>query len=91
MKELANSVVLSLTKLYENGGTWPADYAGETAILGAADSCVGLPTVPESWRFASYTLEEYLALFDAVKSDSVSISNSIDAPPDVVVNVDYQQ
>ena len=91
MKELANSVVLSLTKLYENGGSWPADYAGQTAVLGAADSCVGLPTDAGSWRFDSFTLDEYLALFDAVKAGTVAISNAIDEAPTVVINVDYQQ
>ena len=90
MKELANSVVLSLTALYENKGVWPADYAGQTAHLGAADNCVGLPTAAESWRFAKYTVDEYNQLFEQVKSGAVAISADTENQPAVDIAVDYQ-
>ncbi len=92
MKELAASVILSLEALYANNGTWPAEYAGQTAKLGAAEGCVGLPTAEGSWRFQSFTAEDYNTLFEAVKSGAVEIDNSSDPDvhPAVEIAVDYQ-
>src|SRR5699024_10713014 len=33
MKDLPNSVILALTRLYDNGGEWPEDMAGVTQNL----------------------------------------------------------
>jgi basic membrane protein A len=92
MKELATSVVLSLTELYNNNGVWPEAYAGKTATLGAADNCVGLPTAEGSWRLTNFTVDQYKALFEQVKSGAIAISNSSDTenPPAVDIAVDYQ-
>lgn len=91
MKELANSVDQALTALYQNGGTWPADYASNQVVLGAAQGDVGLPTDSKSWRFENFTIEEYQALFDKFLSGEVTVSNDITSQPQVSnVNVDYQ-
>jgi len=90
MKDLKNSVVLALTDLYKNGGTW-GDKGGTTATLGAADNCTGLPTAKDSWRFKTFTVDEYTAIFDKVKSGEIVVNNSIDTQPAVTaVTVDYQ-
>ncbi|MBR5968609.1 MAG: BMP family ABC transporter substrate-binding protein, partial [Lachnospiraceae bacterium] len=89
MKELTNSVVLALTDLYKNGGTWPADLGGKTSVLGAVEGCVGLPTA--TWSMKNFTVDEYKALFEKVKSGAISISNSTDAAPSVSIAVDYQE
>jgi basic membrane protein A len=90
MKNLKNSVVLALTKLYDNGGTW-GDLGGTTATLGAADDCTGLPTAKDSWRFKTFTVDEYTAIFNKVKSGEIVVSNNIDTAPTVTaVTVDYQ-
>jgi len=94
MKELKNSVVLSLEELYKNKTEdalkWPTNLAGKTSTLGAADNCTGLPTAKESWRLKKYTVEEYKDLFEAVKNGTVTISNKTDVRPDVAITVDYQ-
>lgn len=90
MKELKQSVQVALGALYDNGGTWPAEYAGVENKLGAAQNCVGLPTAAESWRLSTYTVDEYNALFEQVKSGAVAISADIDNAPAVDVAVDYQ-
>ena len=88
---LPNSVQLSLGALYDNGGTWPEDYAGVTQTLGAAENCVGIPTAEHSWRFETYTVEEYNELYAKVQSGEIEISNSTDAMPETVnVTVDDQ-
>jgi basic membrane protein A len=92
MKGIQNSVVLALTDLYDNGGVWPEAYAGKTATLGAAEDCVGLPTADTSWRFADYTVEQYEALFEMVKSGAAEISAAIDVEPAVTnSSVDYME
>ena len=91
MKDLTNSVKLSLSDLYANNGAWPESYAGKTATLGAAEGCVGLPTAADHWRFNTFTQDEYSALFEKVKAGEVEISNATDAAPEVVKSaVDYE-
>ena len=91
MKELTKSVDLSLTAIYANKGTWPADYAGKTAVLGAAQECVGLPTATTSWRFTKFTLDQYKAIFAKLVDGSVVVSNdTANAPAAKIVKVDYQ-
>jgi len=90
MKNLKNSIVLALTKLYDNGGSW-GDLGGTTATLGAADDCTGLPTAEGSWRFKTFTVDEYNAIFAKVKSGEIVVSNDIDNQPTVkTITVDYQ-
>ena len=89
MKGLSNSVILALEDLWNNNGVWSADYAGKTAVLGAADECVGLPTAEGSWRLTTFTVDEYNALFEQVKAGSVTISNDTTVEPTVSIAVDY--
>jgi len=93
MKELSNSVIIALTDLYENGGEWSEEYAGTTDVLGAAEDCVGLPTAEDSWRFDTFTVEEYNALFEQVKSGEITISDESDpeVTPEVEIAVEYQK
>ncbi|MEA4915376.1 MAG: BMP family ABC transporter substrate-binding protein [Christensenella sp.] len=89
-KELENSVKLALSDLLANGGKWSAKYAGVENKLGAAQDCVGLPTDSAAWRFSTFTLDQYKALFDKVKSGAYTISPAIDVQPTVTIAVDYQ-
>lgn len=91
LKGISNSVSLALTDLYNNGCKWPATHAGQSSTLGAANDCVGLPTDPNSWRFTSFTVEQYNSLFEAVKTGAVPISNNTDAVPQVSIAVNYEQ
>ena len=51
--------------------------------------CVGLPTA--TWSLKNFSVDEYKALFEDVKSGKVAISNSTEAAPDVKISVDYQE
>lgn len=90
MKALANSVKIALSAVYGNGGKLPAEYAGAEVVYGAKDDAVGIPTAEGSFKFSKFTVDEYNALFEKVKSGSVSISNSITDHPAVDITVDYQ-
>jgi len=90
MKGLTHTTHMALLALYANEWVWPAAYSGQTAVLGAADDAVGLPTAPTSWRLNVFTVAEYEALFAQVAAGSVAVSNSIDAPPTVDIAVKYE-
>lgn len=91
LKELTESVKLSLTALYANKGKWDANYAGKTATLGAAEKCVGLPTAADSWRLTKFTVADYNAVFATLADGSVQVSNDIKTAPAVTIcKVDYQ-
>ena len=89
MKGLSNSVVLALEDLWNNNGKWSDAYAGQTAVLGVADDCVGLPTAAGSWRLNTFTVDEYPALFEQVKNGEITISNDTTVEPTVSIAVDY--
>ena len=89
-KELENSVKLALSDLLANGGVWSAAYAGVENKLGAAQDCVGLPTDPASFKFSTFTLDQYNTLLEKVKSGEYAIAAAIDVQPTVTIAVDYQ-
>jgi basic membrane protein A len=89
-KELETSVKVALDDLMANGGVWSAAYGGTENKLGAAQDCVGLPLDTDSWRFSTFTVDEYNMLFEKVKSGEYEISAAIDVAPTVGITVDYQ-
>lgn len=90
MKELSLSVEKALDALYNNEGKWPENYAGATAVLGVNEDGVGLPTAKDSWKFNTFTVEEYQKVFEQVKNEEIEIDNSIDVKPEVSkISVDY--
>jgi basic membrane protein A len=89
-KELENSVKLALSDLLANGGKWSAAYAGVENKLGAAQDCVGLPTDAAAWRFSTFSVEQYNAVYAKVKSGEIAIASAIDVQPTVAIAVDYQ-
>ena len=90
MKGLTISVVDSLTAFYGNEMAWPADMAGETATLGATTNGIGLPTATASWKFETFTVTQYNAIFDKLVNGTIVVSNvTATAPVVAKVTVDY--
>ena len=90
-KELPNTTAGYLQKLYDNNGTWPADLAGQQVVLGASTKSVGIPTADASWRFTTFTVAEYEALYAKILDGSLVIDGSFDptVTPKVDIAVDY--
>lgn len=44
---------------------------------------VGLPTETDSWRFNTFTVEEYEKIVAGIKDGSIAVSDNIDAMPEV--------
>ena len=68
MKGLAQSVIVSLGNFYDNG------LQSGSLVLGAADDAVGLPV--DSWSLANWTVEDYNALFEQIKSGEIVVDNN---------------
>ena len=52
---------------------WPSDVAGSTVINDIQNDGVGLATADESWRFNTFTTEDYNAVVEELKSGSIEI------------------
>ena len=77
VKGLAVSVERVIGQFYD--GKWDAELADKAQNLGAAEDSTGLPT--ETWRLQNFTVEQYTALFNKVKSGE--IVPKADVPEDV--------
>jgi basic membrane protein A and related proteins len=51
---------------------------GQSVTLGAIEDAVGLPTAEASFRFTTFTLEQYEAIFDNIVTGEVVVPNSVD-------------
>lgn len=91
MKALYVSVQTALTAWNDNGGTLPDEYAGHGITFGAAEDAVGLPTAEGSWRFQTFTVEEYEEVLAKLKSGEVVVSKDTENHPEVQITVDYQE
>lgn len=91
MKYLGHSVVTALTDLYANDGVWPDAVAGQTSTFGAAEDMVGLPTADDSWRFTTFTVDEYNTVMTGIKDGSIEVSDDTSAAPATTkITVDFQ-
>ncbi len=81
MKQLQNVTETVLEAL--NNGEW-ATYGGKVSNFSLAEGeYVGLPTAEDSWRLATYTVEEYNTLKDAIIDGTVTISADTESEPTV--------
>ena len=69
-KGLAQSVQISLGNFYNSGLQKGA------LVLGAADDAVGLPV--DTWSLANWTVDDYNALFEQIKSGEIVVDNNSD-------------
>ena len=92
MKGLKEATEWAITKFY--AGEW-ADIGGIATSLGVDNDAVGLPTAADSWRFETYTAEQYAASLAAVKAGEIVVDGNAPtegAIADVVfehVTIDY--
>ena len=81
MKGLQNVTETILAEYY--AGNWDT-YGGKITNYSLQEGeYVGLPTAEGSWRFNSFTVEEYNTIHDAVKNGTVVVSNNTEAEPAV--------
>lgn len=92
MKGLSEGVTDALEHV--SAGTWDT-IAGTNGVYGLQEGdYVGLPTAEDSWNFSTFTVEEYEAEVEKIRSGEIVVdNNSDDATKPVTsdyVKVDYQ-
>ena len=59
-------------------GKWET-YGGKSLVFSLAEGdYIGLPTAAESWGFKTFTMDDYTALLERIKSGEIKIDNSFD-------------
>ena len=77
MKGLQNVTETILGALAD--GKWDETYGGKFITYSLAEGdYVGIPTAEGSWRFNSFTMEQYQAIYDKVKSGEIVVDNASD-------------
>ena len=80
MKGLQSTTVSVLTDLFSGNFS---KYAGQINNLSLAEGdYVGLPTAESSWGFKTFTLDEYNAVLEKIKSGEIVVSNDVSAMPE---------
>ena len=88
MKGLQNVTEALLAGLFD--GNWEGGQVKNYSLQ--EGEYVGLPTAESSWRFASFTAEDYAAIHDAVQSGEIVVSNDTENAPAVTnATVNYIQ
>ena len=72
MKGLADAVQWAVGHVYDE--TFD-EIGGTTTSLGAEDNAVQLPTSDESWRFETFTVEEYKALYQQMVDGTLVVDD----------------
>ena len=72
MKGLADAVQWAVAKVYD--GTFDT-MGGQQASLGVADNAVQLPTGADSWRFETFTVEEYESLYQQMVDGTLVVDD----------------
>ena len=83
MKQLQNVTELMLDTL--NKGEWET-YGGKVSNFGLMEGeYVGLPT--DTWSMEHFTVDEYNAVKEKIRSGEIEVSNSTEAMPEVSITV----
>ena len=72
MKGLSDAVQWAVAKVYDSTFT---EIGGTATSMGVKDNAVELPTAAESWRFETFTVEEYEALYQQMLDGTLVVDN----------------
>ena len=91
MKIIPTPLVALLQEIYDGDYALPEDAIGKDITLSIADGACGLPTADASWRFKTFSPDDYQAILDKVLNGEVTISKATDVAPETVATVvDFQ-
>jgi len=85
MKGVDSGTYIILDKYFS--GDWDS-IGGEAVVMGVAEDAIKLPTAESSWRFSTFTVEEYESMVEAVKSGELQIDGAT-LLNDEICNVDF--
>lgn len=89
VKNIGPAVTDALDEYYAAAG-WPDEDAGQVKRYGVEDGCAAIPVVDTEWRFREIPTTHFFEIYKQMKRGDRTVSDAIDAPPEVAVVVNYE-
>lgn len=89
VKNIGSAVTDALDEYYAAGG-WSEEDAGQMKRYGVEDGCAAIPVVDTEWRFQEIPTTHFFEIYKQMKRGDRTVSDAIDAPPEVAVFVNYE-
>lgn len=89
VKNIGTAVTDSLDALYASGG-WSDTEAGQVKRYGVEEGCAAIPVVDTEWRFKEIPVTHFFEIYKQMKRGDRTVSDAIDAPPQVAVLVNFE-
>lgn len=89
VKNIGSAVTDALDEYYAAGG-WSEEDAGQVKRYGVEDGCAAIPVVDTEWRFQEIPTTHFFEIYKQMKRGDRTVSDAIDAPPEVAVFVNYE-
>ena len=89
IKDITNGVIISLDEYYASGREWSKDFAGKCVRYGVSDHCTGIPVQDTEWRFQNVTREDFLEIYQCIRSGEIKVSDEMKQKPHLDITVNY--
>lgn len=89
VKNISSAVTDALDHYYATGG-WSEEDAGQVKRYGVEEGCAAIPIVDTEWRFKEIPTTHFFEIYKQMKRGDRTVSDAIDAPPQVAIAVNYE-
>lgn len=89
VKNIGSAVTDALDAFYAKGG-WSDTEAGQVRYYGVEEGCAAIPVVDTEWRFKEIPTTHFFEIYKQMKRGDRTVSNAIDAPPQVAISVNFE-
>lgn len=89
VKNIGTAVTDALDEYYAAGG-WSEEDAGQVKRYGVEEGCAAIPVVDTEWRFKEIPVTHFFEIYKQIKRGDRTVSDAIDAPPQVAIMVNYE-
>ena len=89
VKNIGAAVTDALDEYYADGGWSEAD-AGQVKRYGVEEGCAAIPVVDSEWRFKEIPTTHFFEIYKQMKRGDRTVSDAIDAPPEIAVAVNFE-
>lgn len=89
VKNIGPAVTDALDEYYASGG-WSEEDAGQVKRYGVEEGCAAIPVIDTEWRFKEIPTTHFFEIYKQMKRGDRTVSDAIDAPPEVAIAVNYE-
>ena len=89
VKNIGPAVTDALDEYYAAGG-WSEEDAGQVKRYGVEEGCAAIPVIDTEWRFKEIPTTHFFEIYKQMKRGDRTVSDAIDAPPEVAIAVNYE-